>query len=185
MSLSPLRFLRSATVAALAALAFALASGAAAAAPPQAEADARCIGGPLLGTVLDYCPGALPAGRTADWLDDTRRFDTGQLQGTKRVYALDDGTDLTIVGYEDGVVRTTPDELAQGDERFAEARPVRDARGRTGLAGDGAVLILLSDTETAPEEGPFTVEVSTRFPGATGTDELLRIAGHVTAAPSG
>lgn len=182
MSLSPLRILRSA---AAAALAFALAAGALAAAPPRAEADARCIGGPLLGTVLDYCPGALPSGRTADWLDDTRRFDTGQLQGAKRVYALDDGTDLTIVGYEDGVVDLTPDELARGDERFADPRPIRDARGRTGLAGDGAVLILLSDTETAPEEGPFTVEVSTRFPGATDTGELLRIAGHVTAAPSG
>lgn len=182
MSLSPLPAVRSA---AAAALACALTLGLAVAAPPRADADARCIGGTLLGTVLDYCPGALPSGRTADWLDDTRRFDTGQLQGAKRVYALDDGTDLAVVGYEDGVVALTPDKLAQGDARFAEARPIRDAQGRTGLAGDGAVLILLSDGETAPEEGPFTVEISTRFPEATDAGELLRIAGHLTVAPSG
>ncbi|PDP87524.1 hypothetical protein CQJ94_10710 [Glycomyces fuscus] len=159
-------------------------AGALTAAPASASAvpaDARCLGGPLLGTVMEYCVGMLPAGRTADWLDDTRRFDTGQLQGAKRVYGLDDGTNLRITAYEDGAVALTPENLAQGDERFDGAEEIRDARGRTGLLGDGAVLVQLSAEETAPEEGPFTFEVGTDFPSSFDPGELVEIAGHVTA----
>ncbi|GAB2489416.1 hypothetical protein [Nocardiopsis aegyptia] len=158
--------------------------GAAGAAPAAAQAprDAECLGGPLHGVVFDYCVGLLPAGRTADWGDDTRRFDTGQLQGAKRVYAFDDGTNLRVIAYEDGVVELTPENIAQGDERFDGAEEIEDATGRPGLLGDGAVLVRLSPQETAPEEGPFTVEVSTYFTSSIGAEELVEIAGYVTVA---
>ncbi|KOX24253.1 hypothetical protein [Nocardiopsis sp. NRRL B-16309] len=159
-----------------------LGTAAPAAAQAPAPQDAECLGGPLHGVVMSYCVGLLPAGRTADWLDDTRRFDTGQLQGAKRVYAFDDGTNLRVTAYEDGVVDLTPENIAQGDERFDGAEEIHDAKGRPGLLGDGAVLIRLDPQETPSEEGPFTVEVSTYFTSSIEAEELIEIAGYVTAA---